>query len=255
MEIGLFLELILIYHLFCYYYSAVFYVDDDDEVCCCFSEISRKMKVPWCEYWEFLDSVVNIESVDGLQQFELYFQQRLRELIARRAAERERQERLQNTSLCHLMQLLNLSNSSPIHSSQLQPGASLNDSILQPPVCSTWPPSLARLQPDDIDAAKVTENHVSREAQILSDTVPEVELLNGIHDVGKPSDSLSVCSSDSFHSAGDDSDLEFGDAYDWPDDFDWQAVEPLFIYGRVLNIVFLFVHSQVFLLSYISDSE
>jgi len=189
------------------------------------------MKVPWCEYWEFLDAVVDIESVDGLRQFEMYLRRRLRELIDRRDAERQRQERLQNTSLCQLMQLLNLSNSS-MHCGE--PGTeycqTMDNNVLpeeQHTVCMTWPPSLAKYLPHNTDAAAVTDSSLCEEAQILAST----SLLNGSRSDYKPSDSLSTCSSDSFRTADDDSDLEFDLASDWPDSFDWQAVEPMFIYG------------------------
>ena len=33
-------------------------------------KISRKMKVLWREYWEFLDAIVDIQTADGLRQFE-----------------------------------------------------------------------------------------------------------------------------------------------------------------------------------------
>ena len=110
------------------------------------------MKVPWCEYWEFLNTAVDIESAEGLQQFEVYLRKRLRELIDRRAAELERRELLQNTSVCQLMQLLNLSDGSLRHSSQLETSGSHNSGIspdveVEQAVCTTWPPSLARLLP------------------------------------------------------------------------------------------------------------
>lgn len=187
------------------------------------------MKVSWCEYWEFLDSVVDIESADGLQQFEMYLRRCLRELIERRAAEEERQERLQNTSMCQLMQLLNLSDSSPRHSS--------DDCDASLEACTTWPPSLAKLLRDN-DAAKLHE-----EAQTPADGNPDTERLNGGGRCDdEASDRLSACSSDSFHSAVDDSDLEFDLVSDWPDGFDWQAVEPLFIYGYVVIFYFIFTH-------------
>jgi len=191
------------------------------------------MKVPWCEYWEFLNTVVDIESADGLQQFEMYLRKRLRELIDRRAAEHERREMLQNTSVCQLMQLLNLSDSSLRHSSQLQTSSSQDNGMLpavevQQAVCTTWPPSLARLLPHDNVAAEVTE-----ESQKLPGRFPDEELLNGSRnsDSDNAADNVSACSSDSFHTADDDSDFGFDLASDWPDEFDWQAVEPLFIYG------------------------
>jgi len=184
------------------------------------------MKVPWCEYWEFLNAVVDIESAEGLQQFEMYLRKRLRELIERRAAEQEH-ERLQNTSVCQLMQLLNLSDSSLRHSSLLETSSNQHSGILpdvevQRAVCTTWPPSLVKLLSH---SDEVKENSPSEELQQLADE----EQLNGSHKTD--SDTVSACSADSFHTAGDDSDIEFNLASDWPDDFDWQAVEPLFIYG------------------------
>jgi len=202
-----------------------------------FSEISRKMKVPWSEYWVFLNSVVDIETADGLHQFEVYLRRHLKELIERRAAERQHHELLQNTSICQLMQLLNLSDSSHMHSSEVQSDSHQDNgydgilSDIQDTVCTTWPPALAKLRPCDSAAANVAENCQSTEAQILSNRVGNVDERNGSDDAGKPSDSLSACSSDSFHTADDDSDFEFDLVSDWPDDFDWQAVEPLFIYG------------------------
>jgi len=78
------------------------------------------MKVPWREYWEFLDAIVDIQTADGLRQFEAYLRHRLKELIDVRAAEREQQDLLHNVSLCQLMQLLNLSDCSPANFSQPQ---------------------------------------------------------------------------------------------------------------------------------------
>jgi len=187
------------------------------------------MKVPWCEYWEFLDDVVDIETADGLRQFEMYLRRRLRELIDKRTAERQRQERLQNTSVCQLMQLLNLSDSS-MHFSD--PGSSDrhgNGSLpeVQQTACTTWPPSLAKHLLHDSEDAKMTQNSHSEEAELLQ----AGGLLDASHNVDELSDSLSACSSDSFHTADDDSDLEFDLASDWPDVFDWQAVEPMFICG------------------------
>jgi len=187
------------------------------------------MKVPWCEYWEFLDDVVDIETADGLRQFEMYLRRRLRELIDKRTAERQRQERLQNTSVCQLMQLLNLSDSS-MHFSD--PGSSDrhgNGTLpeVQQTACTTWPPSLAKHLLHDSEDAKMTQNSHSEEAELLQ----AGGLLDASHNVDELSDSLSACSSDSFHTADDDSDLEFDLASDWPDVFDWQAVEPMFICG------------------------
>jgi len=192
------------------------------------------MKVPWSEYWVFLDAVVDIETADGLQQFEMHLRRRLKELIDRRAAEKQRQELLQNTSVCQLMKLLNLSDSSQMHSGDpycdnRQDGGILPE--VQNTVCTTWPPSMAKLQPCSSTDTKVAENFLSNEVQILPDRVRDVDRSNGCDDIVKPSDILSTCSSDSFHTAGDDSDFEFDLVSDWPDDFDWQAVEPLFIYG------------------------
>ena len=196
------------------------------------------MKVPWCEYWEFLNTAVDIESADGLQLFEAYLRKRLRELIDRHAAELERRELLQNTSLCQLMQLLDLSDSTLQHSSQLPTSSSHENGILpnaqvQGAVCTTWPPLLAKLLPHSNIAAEVTENSASEESQKLPVQFPDEELLNGIHDSvsDNAGDTMSACSSDSFLTADNDSDFGFDLASDWPDEFDWQAVEPLFIYG------------------------
>jgi len=196
------------------------------------------MKVPWCEYWEFLDAVVDIESTEGLQQFEMHLWKRLRELIDRRVAENARRELLQNTSICHLMHLLNLSNSSPRHSSQLNISHSHQDNNIlqdvQQAVCTTWPPSLAKLLPHNNVTAEVTENSLSEESQKLPGIFADDAQLNGSHNSNNDNaaDNMSSCSSDSFHTAGDDdSDFGFDLASDWPDEFDWQAVEPLFIYG------------------------
>jgi len=190
------------------------------------------MKVPWSEYWAFLDAVVDIETADGLQQFEVYLRQRLRELIDRREAERQRHEMLQNTSICQLMLLLNLSDHSPVDPSELQSDSRPDDGIkpeVRDIVCTTWPPSMAKFLPCDAADARVTE--IAKEAEILAGRVSDVNHLNGCRDADRASDSVSACSSDSFHTADDDSDLEFGLVSDWPDDFDWQAIEPLFIHG------------------------
>jgi len=186
------------------------------------------MKVPWCEYWEFLDAVVDVESADGLQRFEVYLQQRLKELIDKRAAEKHHQELLQNTSLCQLMHLLNLSDSSLLSSSR-QDSDVLSE--VQSTVCMTWPPSLAKLQPHDNDADRVIENSLSKEVKVLPSRVPDVCQLSGSNNSDELCDSLSACSSDSFHTADDDSDFEYDQVSDWPDGFDWQAVEPMFIHG------------------------
>jgi len=194
------------------------------------------MKVPWSEYWAFLDVVVDIETTDGLQKFEAYLRRCLWELIDGREAERQRHEMLQNMSVCQLMQLLNLSEHSPIDSSAHQSSDNrLRNGIepeVQDTVCTTWPPSLAKVLAQDATDAKVMQDSVSNEVlQILPDLVSDANRLNGSRDADEASDRLSAASSDSFHTADDDSDLEFGLASDWPDDFDWQAVEPFFIYG------------------------
>jgi len=189
------------------------------------------MKVPWCEYWEFLDAVVDIETADGLQQFEMYLRRQLKELIDKRAAETRRQELLQNTSVCQLMQLLNLSDSSLMRSSESRSCSVQDIGVLlevQNTGCTTWPPSMAKLLLRDGDAATVAENSLSEEAEIVPSRVTDV---NGSENIDVSSDSLSACSEDSFHTADDDSDLEFDLVSDWPDGFDWQAVEPMFIYG------------------------
>jgi len=192
------------------------------------------MNVPWSEYWAFLDAVVDIETADGLRQFEIYLRRRLRELIDRREAEMQRQERLQNTSICQLMQLLNLSDSSQMHSSEPH-SANVQDNGVLPEVrdtvCTTWPPSLARLVPPDGADAELVETSPSKAADILPNGVPDVDQSDVSQNIDKPSDSLSSCSSDSFHTADNDSDLEFDLVSDWPDGLDWQAAEPLFIYG------------------------
>ena len=187
------------------------------------------MKVPWCEYWEFLDAIVDIETADGLRQFEMYLCRRLKELIDQRVAEQQRQELLQNMSICQLMQLLNLSDSSP--SSVPQSCSGQENGVLPQAhdACMTWPPSMAKLLPRDSDTDKVTENSISEEAPGLPSRIPDASELNGCNNTDASTDNLSACSSDSFHTAGDDSDLEFVLASGWPDD--WQAVEPLFICG------------------------
>jgi len=192
------------------------------------------MNVPWSEYWVFLDAVVDIETADGLRQFEIHLRRRLKELIDRREAEMHRQERLQNTSICQLMQLLNLSNSSQMHSSEPHSANRQDNGVLpevQETVCTTWPPSLAKLMPSDGADAELAENSASKEAQILPNGVPAVDQSDVSQNIDKPSDSLSSCSSDSFHTADNDSDFEFDLVSDFPDGLDWQAVEPLFIYG------------------------
>ena len=195
------------------------------------------MKVPWREYWEFLDAIVDIQTADGLRQFEAYLRHRLKELIDVRAAEREQQDLLHNVSLCQLMQLLNLSDSSPVNFSEPQADRSQDDGVLPEAQCTaytTWPPSLARLRKPDSSATKVAENSVS-DIRILSSTAPDIDESSGRHQCDEQSDHLSACSSDSFHTADDDSDLEFDVVSDWPDGFEWQAVEPMFICGSVLN--------------------
>ena len=97
----------------------------------------------------------------------------------------------------------------------------------QDTVCSTWPPSLAKLLPHDGTAEDVADSSVSEEARILPHTVSN----EGQCNVDNQSDHLSACSSDSFCTANDDSDFEYDVVADWPDGFDWQAVEPMFIYG------------------------
>lgn len=50
-------------------------------------ELAKEQNIEWREYWDFLDSFLNISTMDGLQKLENFFAQRVREAeLAKKAA-------------------------------------------------------------------------------------------------------------------------------------------------------------------------
>lgn len=43
-----------------------------------FRELAQEWKVPWKEYWPFLDSYVDLNSPEGLQKLEDYLRKRFK---------------------------------------------------------------------------------------------------------------------------------------------------------------------------------
>lgn len=180
------------------------------------------MNVPWCEYWDFLNRHINLDSPDGLKQLEEYLQ-RQKEIKDKRLLEQREQERLkrQDMSISEMLKQLQLTdgrctddiNDEPKTERQSSASNALADNI------QTWPPSYAKFKAqaemgqiqEDIDAGSD-----EKQADVITAKNADV-------------DNLSDASDGSYHTAVDDADLEYSDASEWPDDDDDDNL--LFIYG------------------------
>jgi hypothetical protein len=189
--------------------------------CFIFREISRKMNVPWCEYWGFLDRHIDLDSPEGLKKLEEYLQ-RQKEQKDMRLLEQREQERLkrQDMSVCEMFQQLQLCDGQRAEDIDIEPkteGQSSASKGLADNI-QTWPPSLAKLKVST-DVGQVQDNldagNNGKQTDIINTKYADV-------------DTLSDTSDASYHTAVDDADLEYSDASEWPGDDDDYL---LFIYG------------------------
>jgi hypothetical protein len=203
-------------------------------------EISKKMNVPWCEYWEFLDCLIDLESPEGLRKLEDHLRHQLKAAMEARTLAEERARRV-DMSICQLMDHLNLNSGSSsllcCSSPSSQPDCETDCGQSNDNEVHTWPPSLAKntvaLQEATVaDERRLMDARGDEVTRDLNPTADMNRLIDADIDSDRVHDTPSCASSDSFHTAPDDLDLEYSLVSEWPEDFGSDSVDPVFIYGE-----------------------
>lgn len=70
------------------------------------------MRVPWCEYWDFLEASVNLETEEGLQKLEDHLSHKKDTLLAEISRKRQAEFEMRNDrDICDMLERLRLSDS------------------------------------------------------------------------------------------------------------------------------------------------
>lgn len=81
------------------------------DVFCC-RELAKEMRVPWCEYWDFLEASINLETEEGLQKLEDHLSHKKDTLLAEISQKRQAEfEMRKDRDICDMLERLRLSDS------------------------------------------------------------------------------------------------------------------------------------------------